>query len=219
MYTTRVSVSRYRNGLTPTFSPTVFSFSKRASANTPRAIASSAKMCEESRRLKANRIPLLGTRSASAIARSLKEGGVAAPSTKISRRHLIRRGRGGSFKGIFLTNTTPSAPSKVASRHLLLDGAATPPLLRLRAAALALRALRRGLACSDLLPRKLSGAARLISFHPFRLANNATPSGTASADSLLSKASKKANTAHPMRRSANAIKPSSEKKHANKIDR
>src|SRR5437762_8966757 len=65
-----------------------------------------------------SRIPLLG------------EGGEAAPSRKISRRHLIRRGRGGSFKPpiIFLTNTTPSAPTKEASRHFL-DGVTTPPRL------------------------------------------------------------------------------------------
>src|SRR5207247_8407889 len=39
--------------------------------------------------------------------------------------------RGGWFKQplIFWTNTTPSAPSKVASQHFL-DGAATPPQLR-----------------------------------------------------------------------------------------
>src|SRR5438093_11184548 len=63
-------------------------------------------------------IPLLG------------KGGVAAPSRKMVRRHLIGRGRGGSFNQqiIFLANTTPSAPSKVASRHFL-DGAATPPQL------------------------------------------------------------------------------------------
>ena len=38
--------------------------------------------------------------------------------------------RGGWFKQplIFWTNTTPSAPSKVASQHFL-DGAATPPQL------------------------------------------------------------------------------------------
>ena len=46
-------------------------------------------------------------------------------------RSFERRGRGGWFKQplIFWTNTTPSAPSKVASQHFL-DGAATPPQLR-----------------------------------------------------------------------------------------
>jgi tetratricopeptide (TPR) repeat protein len=80
----------------------------------------------------ASGIPLLG------------KGGVAAPSIKMVRRHLIWRGRGGSFRKIFLTNTAsldgcalsglrelrpPSAPSEDASRHFL-DGAATPPQLR-----------------------------------------------------------------------------------------
>src|SRR2546425_12531588 len=61
----------------------------------------------------------------------LGKGGVDAPSRKMPRRHLIWRGRGGSFKGtiFFLTNTTPAAPSKVASQHFL-GGAATPPQLR-----------------------------------------------------------------------------------------
>jgi len=42
-----------------------------------------------------------------------------------------------------LTNTTPAAPIK-GGFALFFDGAATPPLLRLRAIALALRGLRRG---------------------------------------------------------------------------
>ena len=77
-----------------------------------------------------SRIPLLG------------KGGVAAPSIKMFRRHLIWRGRGGSFKQPknFSTNTTPSAPSEVASQHLL-DGASTPPQLR------------RGLASAELVPQ------------------------------------------------------------------
>src|SRR5262249_47574663 len=72
----------------------------------------------------------------------LGKGGVDAPSKKFSRRYLIWRGRGGSFKPqtIFLTSTTPSAPlleaaryplalrAKVASRpsQHFLDGAAVP---------------------------------------------------------------------------------------------
>src|SRR5437660_12416374 len=47
------------------------------------------------------------------------------------RRHLIIGAAGvvGSTTAYFLTNTTPSAPSTVASQHSI-DGAATPPRLR-----------------------------------------------------------------------------------------
>ena len=58
--------------------------------------------------------PLLSPRSASAIARSLKRGGVGVVLVK---------------KINLLTNTTPSAPSTVASLHSI-DGADTPPRLR-----------------------------------------------------------------------------------------
>jgi len=67
------------------------------------------------------RTPLLSPRSASATARSLNRGGES------------RRGSGGwggaGQKINLLTNTTPSAPSTVASQHFI-DGAATPPQLR-----------------------------------------------------------------------------------------
>jgi Carboxypeptidase regulatory-like domain/TonB dependent receptor-like, beta-barrel len=56
---------------------------------------------------------------------------VAAPSIKMTRRLICRRGRGGSFKQplIFLTSTTPSAPFK-GGFAAFLNGAATPPQLR-----------------------------------------------------------------------------------------
>src|SRR6266702_2765664 len=62
----------------------------------------------------------------------LGEGGVAAPSRKMARRHLVWRGRGGSFKrpleSIRRLNEPPRLrPAKVASRHF---GWAQPPLLR-----------------------------------------------------------------------------------------
>src|SRR5262249_37613450 len=102
----------------------------------------------------------LGIRSQSPL---LGKGGVAAPSIKMSRRHLIWRGRGGSFKQPrdFLTNTTPSAPlieaarfalalrAKEASRHFF-DGAATPPQLR------------RGLASLEIISRHSFAAPRLL---------------------------------------------------------
>jgi cobalt-zinc-cadmium efflux system outer membrane protein len=69
--------------------------------------------------MNAKKIPLLG------------KGGVDAPIKKMARSFLSGRRRGGSFKQplIYLTNTTPSAPSKVASQHFF-DGAATPLQLR-----------------------------------------------------------------------------------------
>jgi NADH-quinone oxidoreductase subunit M len=96
--------------------------------------ASVAKLINQSQ---SGRVEYASTRWSSEEIRSqsgiplLGKGGVAAPSAEISRRHLIWRGRGGSFKQPinFLTNTTPSAPSKEASRHFI-DGAATPPQLR-----------------------------------------------------------------------------------------
>src|SRR6266571_4191353 len=50
---------------------------------------------------------------------------------KMLRRHLIMGAAGvvGSTTAYFLTNTTPSAPSTVASQHSI-DGAASPPRLR-----------------------------------------------------------------------------------------
>src|SRR5436305_8334673 len=70
-----------------------------------------------------------------------------AETPLLSRGGESRRGSGG-WGGVgqeinLLTNTTPSARAKVASQPFLCR-AASPPLLRLRAIALALRGLRRG---------------------------------------------------------------------------
>src|SRR5262245_26222518 len=61
----------------------------------------------------------------------LGKGGVAAQTKKMSRSLLSGRRRGGWFKHrvLVLTGTTPSAPSKEASRYFI-NGAATPPPLR-----------------------------------------------------------------------------------------
>src|SRR5256712_13451238 len=60
----------------------------------------------------------------------LGKGGVAAPSRKMARRHLVWRGRGGSFKlpleSIRRLNEPPRLrPAKVASRHFV-DGRSHP---------------------------------------------------------------------------------------------
>src|SRR5206468_2480075 len=60
----------------------------------------------------------------------LGQGGEDAPSIRCSEGTFYGRGRGGWFNNrLFLTNTTPSAPSTVASQ-LSIDGAASPPRLR-----------------------------------------------------------------------------------------
>src|SRR5437879_12978911 len=61
---------------------------------------------------------------------SLAQGGVAAPSRKMARRHLVWRGRGGSSKlpleSIRRLNEPPRLrPAKVASRHFI-DGRSHP---------------------------------------------------------------------------------------------
>ena len=50
-----------------------------------------------------------------------------APVPLMARTRWLVQGK--IFKSSLLTNTTPSAPSKVASQHFL-EGAATPPQLR-----------------------------------------------------------------------------------------
>src|SRR5437773_11239299 len=60
----------------------------------------------------------------------LGKGGVAAPSRKMARRHLVWRGRGGSFKlqleSVRRLNEPPRVrPAKVASRHFV-DGRSHP---------------------------------------------------------------------------------------------
>ena len=88
--------------------------------------------------------PLLSARSASAAARSLKRGGVAAPLSKCC--EATFEGADGVVLVKKISLNEPPRPRLIRClRDIFVDGAATPPSLRLRAIALALRVPRRGI--------------------------------------------------------------------------